>query len=118
MSVFTISACSLWGAAATFCFFEAWMAFLALAACTIGGLRRKRTASSLLGFAYGRLLRLLFFGLALVLMFQVFWVKAGLGATSIETLSFLVPSTGVMLIMGRRIATRIDEIWRQTNGAP
>ena len=118
VSVFTISACALWGGAATYCFFEAWMAFLALAACAIGGLRRKRRASSLLGFAYSRLLFLLFFGLSLVLMFQVLWVKAGLGATPAETLAFLLPSTGVMLIVGRRIATRIDDIWRRTNGNP
>lgn len=94
------------------------MAFVELVACAIGCLRRKRRASTLLGFTYSRLLFLLFFGLALVLMFQVFWVMAGLGATPAETLAFLEPSTGVMLIIGRRIATRIDDIWERTNGDP
>jgi hypothetical protein len=116
LSLVALAACLLWGSAATYCFFEAWMAFLGIAACLIGWVRRKRKPVALAKIFYERFLFLMIFGLALVLQFTVFWTRMGLGRTPAETLAFLLTATATMFYVGPRIRSRIDGLWRDTNG--
>ncbi len=106
-----LTACLLWGAAATYCFFEAWMAFVELIACAIGIIRNGRKFHRLLGIVYQRFSRLLLFSLGLILLFAVFWVKMGLGRSPSETLAFLITASLMMLIVVPSVKSRIDKIW-------
>lgn len=115
LSLGAYTGCLLWGSAATYCFFEAWMAFIGLVACAVGLVRRKRTPAELAKILYDRLLFLIFFGLALTLQFAVFWTWLGLGRTPAETLAFLLTATATMFYVGPRIRSRIDDLWRDTN---
>ena len=116
LSLVAFTGCLLWGTAATYFFFEAWMAFIGLAACAVGLVRRKRAPVALARIFYERVLFLMVFGLALVLLFAVFWTRLGLGRTPAETLAFLITATATMFYIGPRIRPRIDGLWRDTNG--
>ncbi len=115
MSPVGLAGCLVWGAAATYFFFEAWMAFVELIACAIGIIRNRRRLHRLLGIVFNRFSHLLLFSLGLILLFAVFLVKLGLGKTPSETLAFLVTASLMMFIVGPKIVSRIDKIWTDTN---
>jgi hypothetical protein len=115
LSLGVIIGCLIWGSAATYCFFETWLAFIGLAACVVGWVRRKRTLGVLGKIFYERLLSFILFGLALILQFAVFWTRLGLGRTPAETFAFLLTATATLFYLAPRIRPRIDGLWRETN---
>lgn len=116
MSLLIFSVNLFWGGCATYCFHEAWLAVLGLAACAIGLFRQRIDCGVLLSSFYNQVTLLLINGLALRLVFAVFWSRWGLGRTPSETLAFLIAASIVMAYLLPRIPERIDRIWRITNG--
>ncbi len=105
----------IWGGGATVCFFRAWLAFLGLLMCLIGGLRRKTDVGAIFRIAHVQVVELLLFGLSLALLFVVCWRNLMLGRTPLETLVFLVAASAVLIRLAPQISGRMERLWKATN---
>lgn len=115
MFIVSSAACFLWGAAATYCFFNAWLALLGVIAGIIGFMRRQVTAATFLKLLYAQVTIGAVHGLSLSLLFAICWQRLQLGRTRNEIVFFMVAAVGVMACQLPTISRRIEQIWRSTN---
>lgn len=115
MLIIASIACLLWGAAATYCFFNAWLAVIGMLACVIGWVQRRIALSTFARLFFEQLTGALGHGLGLALVFALGWYRYQLGRRKPEILLFLLAALSVMAYLLPQIPQRIERIWQATN---